>query len=64
MVLEKTDDAFQAKRKTKNFWLAVCLAAFILTVFLVTIAKLSSGGVIEGFDHTLRPSLLEEQVYD
>jgi hypothetical protein len=42
----------------------VCLASFILTVFLVTIAKLSSGGVIEGFDHTLRPSLLKEQAYD
>ena len=64
MVLEKTDDAFQSKRKTKNFWLAVCLASFILTVFLVTIAKLSSGRVIEGFDHSLRPSLLKEQIYD
>ena len=64
MVLEKTDDAFQSKRKTKNFWLAVCLASFILTVFLVTIAKLSSGGVIAVCDHSFRPSLLKEQIYD
>ena len=45
------------------FFFKISLLAGI-PIFLVTIAKLSSGGVIEGFDHTLRPSLLEEQVYD
>jgi len=36
------------------------LVVFIVIVFLVTIAKLSDGNLIEGFDHTLRPSLLKE----
>ena len=40
--------------------LALSLGLFIVIVFLVTIAKLSNGNSIEGFDHTLRPSLLKE----
>ena len=48
------------KRKPRNICLALSLALFIVIVFLVTIAKLSDGNLIEGFDHTLRPNLLKE----
>ena len=57
MAVSQSDDDFYAKRKNRNFWLAICLAGFILIIFLVTIAKLSSGNMIEGFDHTLRTSI-------
>ncbi len=60
MGLDQPKKDFYIKRKNRNFWLAVCLGAFIIMIFLVTIAKLSSGGMIEGFDHTLRPSISEE----
>ena len=60
MDLNKVDDNLNIKRKSRNLWLALSLSLFIVIVFLVTIAKLSNGNLIEGFDHTLRPSLLKE----
>ncbi len=60
MDLNKVNDDINLKRKSRNLWLALSLGLFIVIVFLVTIAKLSNGNSIEGFDHTLRPSLLKE----
>ena len=60
MDLNKVEDDLKIKRKSRNIWLALSLGLFIVVVFLVTIAKLSDGNLIEGFDHTLRPSLLKE----
>ncbi len=60
MDLNKTENDLNLKRKSRNLWLALSLGLFIVIVFLVTIAKLSNGNSIEGFDHTLRPSLLKE----
>ena len=60
MDLNKVNDDLNLKRKSRNLWLALSLGLFIVIVFLVTIAKLSNGYSIEGFDHTLRPSLLKE----
>ena len=60
MDLNKVEDDLNIKRKNRNIWLALSLGLFIVIVFLVTIAKLSDGNLIEGFDHTLRPSLLKE----
>jgi hypothetical protein len=60
MDLNKVEDDLNIKRKSRNIWLALSLGLFIVIVFLVTIAKLSDGNLIEGFDHALRPSLLKE----
>ena len=60
MDLNKVEDDLNIKRKSRNIWLALSLGLFIVIVFLVTIAKFSNGNLIEGFDHTLRPSLLKE----
>ena len=60
MDLNKVEDDLNIKRKSRNLWLALSLGLFIVIVFFVTIAKLSDGNLIEGFDHTLRPSLLKE----
>lgn len=46
------------RRRGRNFGLAGVLLAFVLIVFGITIAKLSSGQMIEAFDHSVRPSLL------
>ena len=56
MDLKKTDNDVNQK-KNRNLWLALSMGLFIVIVFLVTIAKLSDGNFVEGFDHTLRPSL-------
>ena len=60
MDLNNVDDDLNIKRNSRTLWLALSLGLFIVIVFLVTIAKLSDGNLIEGFDHTLRPSLLKE----
>ena len=45
------------RRKGRNIGLAVVLGAFIVLVFGLTIAKVSRGDRLEGFDHTYRPSI-------
>ncbi len=36
------------------------LAGFVLLVFAISVVKLSSGQLMEAFDHMIRPSLLEQ----
>lgn len=48
-----------ARRRSRNIWIAGVLGAFVLLVFAITVVKLSSGHMLEAFDHSLRPSLLE-----
>lgn len=45
------------RRFGRNLGVALTLAAFIVLVFALTIAKVSGGGSIEAFDHTYRPAL-------
>ena len=40
-------------------WVAGALIGFAVIVFAITIVKLSSGNMLEGFDHVVRPSLVE-----
>lgn len=39
--------------------LGLILGGFVALVFVITVVKMSQGQMIEGFDHALRPSLLE-----
>lgn len=47
------------RRLGRNAGIGLALALFALLVFGLTIVKLARGGVIEGFDHSLRPGLAE-----
>lgn len=47
-----------ARRRSRNLGLGLTLGALVLLIFAVTFVKLRQGGMMEGFDHTLRPSLL------
>lgn len=46
------------RRRSRNIGLGLVLGAFVLLVFAVTMVKLGEGQSMQGFDHTLRPSLL------
>ncbi|MGG7646035.1 hypothetical protein ACQ5SP_14590 [Rhodovulum sp. YNF3179] len=48
------------RRKGRNLGLGLVLAAFVLIVFGITIAKMSGGAMMEAYDHTVRPSLMVE----
>ena len=47
------------RRGRRNLLLAGILAGFVVLVFAITVVKLSSGQLMEAFDHVVRPSLLE-----
>jgi hypothetical protein len=40
------------RRRSRNFGLALTLAAFVLLVFAVTVVKLTEGADIRGYDHS------------
>lgn len=52
-----TDHEIIRKRFRRNLALGGVLVAFVLLVFLITIAKIRQGSLMEGFDHTYRASL-------
>jgi len=57
MALGKEEHEIHGRRKKSNLWIGGLLGGFVLLVFSVTVVKLSSGQMIEGFDHTVRPSI-------
>ncbi|MEM8823738.1 MAG: hypothetical protein AAGF30_09035 [Pseudomonadota bacterium] len=46
------------RRRGRNFGVLFVLLAFIAIVFGVTMVKVETGGLSEGFDHVLRPALI------
>lgn len=57
MAIDRPDSDLHQRRKGRNLWLGLVLGGFVVLVFGVTIVKLSSGQMIEGFDHAVRPSI-------
>ncbi len=47
------------RRKSRNVGLAVVLVGFIAIVFGLTVVKVQTIGAVQGFDHVVRPELLE-----
>ncbi|MEM1065628.1 MAG: hypothetical protein AAF771_14385 [Pseudomonadota bacterium] len=47
------------RRLSRNVGVAGLLVAMIAVFFGLTVAKVSTTGAVEGFDHVVRPSLLE-----
>ena len=62
--LSNTSMAEQARpirfRLSRNIGVAVCLVAFVGVMFGLSVAKVSTTGPIEGFDHVARPALAED----
>ncbi len=58
MAISKQHELHQ-RRGRRNLWLGLVLGSFVILVFAITLVKLSSGQMIEGFDHSIRPTLVE-----
>ena len=58
--MEKQVDsqAIHERRKGRNLSVGLILGGFVLMVFAVTVVKLASGQMIEGYDHAPRNSIL------
>ena len=46
------------RRKGRNIAVMLCCVGMAVMVFAVTIVKVQNGGMLEGFDHTYRASVL------
>ena len=47
------------RRAGRNKGVALVLIAFIAVVFGLTVVKISTIGPVQGFDHVVRPELVE-----
>ena len=45
-------------KNSSNIGLGLILTGFVVLVFSVTIVKLSTGQSMQGFDHVLRPEMV------
>ena len=48
------------RRFSRNVGLGLTLAAFVVLVFLLTVAKVTRGDPMQGFDHVVRPEMAPE----
>lgn len=56
----KVEHELHKRRFGRNVGLGLVLVGFAAIVFGLTIAKVSNGGMVEAFDHAVRPSLIVE----
>lgn len=49
------------RRSGRNIGVGLVLVGFVAIVFGLTVVKLGNGGMIEGFDHSVRPSITVEE---
>ncbi|NQW12709.1 MAG: hypothetical protein HQ479_00450 [Rhodobacter sp.] len=53
------DHELHVRRRKRNLWVGLMLVSFVALVFGITVAKMSDGEMMEAFDHSLRPSLVQ-----
>jgi hypothetical protein len=49
------------RRFSRNLGLGLTLAAFVALVFALTVVKVRRGDPMQGFDHTIEPSLVPQE---
>lgn len=54
------DHELHIRRAGKNYAVLACLIGFIAVVFGLTVVKVTRDGPIEGFDHVVRPQMVEQ----
>lgn len=55
------DHELHRRRFGRNLGLGLSLGAFVAIVFGLTIVKIENGESMEGFDHSYRPSMAQQQ---
>lgn len=55
----RAEHELHRRRLSRNVGLGIVLVGFVAVVFGLTVAKVSTLGPIEGFDHVVRPALVE-----
>ncbi len=55
----KATHELHRRRWSRNLGVGLALAGFVAVMFGLTVAKVSETGPIQGFDHVVRPELVE-----
>ena len=56
----RAEHELHGRRKSRNIGVGLTLLAFVGLMFALSVVKITNlGGPVEGFDHVLRPGLLE-----
>lgn len=57
----RPDHELHKRRFSRNLGLGLTLAAFVALVFALTVVKVKRGDPMQGFDHTIEPSLVPQE---
>ena len=55
----RAEHEIHSRRKSRNVGVGLVLVAFIAVVFGLTVVKVQTLGAVQGFDHVVRPELVE-----
>lgn len=58
MAIAKLHDLHR-RRFSRNVGVGLCLFAFVAVVFGLTVVKVTNLGMSQGFDHVVRPELVD-----
>lgn len=53
------DHELHTRRFSRNLGVGLCLIGFVAIVFGLTVVKVTRGDPMQGFDHTVRPEMVE-----
>ena len=56
----RKDHELHIRRRRSNILLGAVLGGFVALVFAITVTKMMGGQSMEAFDHSVRPSLVED----
>ncbi|MBM9593747.1 hypothetical protein [Roseitranquillus sediminis] len=56
----KVEHEMHRRRRSRNVGLGLVLVALIGVVFGLSVVKITTGESMEGYDHALRPQLVED----
>ncbi len=54
----RVEHELHGRRFSRNLGVGLVLAALIVIVFALTVVKVRQIGVVQGFDHVLRPEMI------
>ena len=55
----KTEHEIHKRRFSRNLGVGLVLAGFAALMFGLSVVKINNAGPIQGFDHVVRPELME-----
>ncbi len=55
----RAEHEIHGRRRSRNLGVGLVLAGFVVLMFGLSVVKIKSLGPVEGYDHVVRPALVE-----